>query len=113
MSNLDGTPLKSRQFKLCVTHHHACECREEQFAALGYENEDLRIQLADLTHAYVSNYSCSEDMKELQSAVTKVLSRILVAEKLLSNLTAADLCGENTWAMESIEQCLKEFWEVE
>lgn len=112
MSNIDyGTPLKSRPGKLCVTHHHACDCREEKFAALEYENEDLRIQLADLTHAYVSNYHCNNDMKELQSTVAKVLKRILVAEKLLSNLTAADLCGENTWAMEFIEQCLKEFWE--
>jgi len=97
MSNLDyGTPLKSRHGKLCVTHHYACDCREEKFAALEYENEDLRSQLADL-----------------KSTVAKVLKRILVAEKLLSNLTAADLCGENTWAMETIEQCLKEFWEVE
>ena len=27
-----GTPLKSRPCKLCVTHHYACDCREEVFA---------------------------------------------------------------------------------
>ena len=29
-----GTPLKKRPGKRCVTHHYACDCREEQREAL-------------------------------------------------------------------------------
>jgi len=31
--------------KECVTHHHACDCREEKFKQLEQENAALRAAL--------------------------------------------------------------------
>lgn len=33
--------------KECVTHHHACDCREEKFKEIERENAALRKALAD------------------------------------------------------------------
>lgn len=35
----------------CVTHHHACDCREAEFARIKAENDDLRIALMDAIKA--------------------------------------------------------------
>ena len=29
----------------CVTHHHACDCREQKFAEMAAENRKLRKRL--------------------------------------------------------------------
>ena len=34
--------------KECVTHHHACDCREEKFKQLERENAALREQVEHL-----------------------------------------------------------------
>jgi hypothetical protein len=34
--------------KECVTHHHACDCREAQFAQLEAENAKLRKALTHI-----------------------------------------------------------------
>ena|GEM_PF-4739011 len=31
--------------KTCVTHHHACDCREQMFAEMAAENKTLKQRL--------------------------------------------------------------------
>ena len=37
--------------KECITHHHACDCREDKFKELKAENERLREKIEILEMA--------------------------------------------------------------
>ena len=39
--------------KKCVTHHHACDCREARFAELEAENQRLREAIQEHKDAHV------------------------------------------------------------
>lgn len=34
--------------KECITHHHACDCRERHFAKIDEQNRELKQRLIDL-----------------------------------------------------------------
>jgi hypothetical protein len=36
--------------RICNNHHHACDCREEKFAAMEVEIARLRSEIARLAH---------------------------------------------------------------
>ena len=38
--------------KECVTHHHACDCREEKFKQLEQENAALRAALTGMVREF-------------------------------------------------------------
>lgn len=42
MSNKESLPFNNRE---CVTHHYACDCREEKFKQLERENAELKSEL--------------------------------------------------------------------
>ena len=46
--------------KKCVTHYHACDCREQMFAELAAENRTLKQQLE------YANGKLSEAMLKLE-----------------------------------------------
>lgn len=100
--------------KSCVTHHHACDCREEYFASLVDANEYLETTYEDLLKEFtrVATYHCDADVfPELQAAIAKLEMRVKAAEKLLKGFTASDLCGANEWAYDACDELLREFWD--
>lgn len=34
--------MTTNKHRQCVTHHHACDCREAEFETIRRENQDLR-----------------------------------------------------------------------
>jgi len=47
-----GSGLRGgREMKECITHHHACDCREDKFKELKAENERLREKIEILEMA--------------------------------------------------------------
>lgn len=44
MASPESNPVKVK----CVTHHHACDCRERQFAQMAEENQRWRRRWMEL-----------------------------------------------------------------
>ena len=48
----------------CVTHHYACDCREEKFKKLEAENKRLREALNQMdNNAFVIRLTCEQALK--------------------------------------------------
>jgi hypothetical protein len=79
--------------KECVTHHHACDCREQKFAEMAAENRSLRKRLqyasGKLSEAMLKMNELCEMLWEPDEAATEpnrparpsIVDRIDAAER--------------------------------
>ncbi len=57
----------------CVTHHHACDCREAKFAAIEAENGDIKERIEtikDLAGMYESLYGTDKETPWVRSMMS-------------------------------------------
>ena len=67
------------KIKNCVTHHHACDCREEKFTKLQEENEFIKDRV-DVLKGYIKligGMAGIPDPKEGCMLISKRVNKIL------------------------------------
>jgi hypothetical protein len=60
----------------CITHHHACECREQKIAALIKAAQDCAVELDELKKA-------NENYLDKIAALISIVKRVYVACDML------------------------------
>lgn len=63
----------------CVSHHHACDCREHQVAVLIKAALDSASELDGLLSAWVSVYPGDESVQELAENYRATVERVYQA----------------------------------
>lgn len=66
--------------KECITHHHACDCREENFKKLEKENTRLRSALDSVvakSYSWVITRESAELLGPVHSAYREIAKQAL------------------------------------
>lgn len=84
--------------RFCITHHHACNCREAQFAETARENDLLREDLDD-AHNTIRGMEVKEERIERENATLRAL---LERWEKLAAIGLVD--GIPDWALPVVEK---------
>lgn len=77
----DGGPCycPGSAYRPCISHHHACDCREHKVAVLVKAALDAAVQLDDTKHCVVGVSKSPDEDQRRQEKSSRIVERVYSA----------------------------------